>query len=95
MQIESFSIKKNQRVKIFFTILLISSFVFISKVFAVPPADVPSPYLYNFNQSGILQETSIFNESTSPYWWINGGGQFEIYNGLGRTMPGDLGEYDK
>lgn len=33
-------------------------------------------------------------ESTSPYWWLNSGGYFNIRDGVGATAQGDLGLLD-
>lgn len=47
------------------------------------------PFIYSFNAPGILQEAGSMEESTSPYWWVNSGGQLVIGDGLGKTMQGD------
>ncbi|HWP61398.1 MAG TPA: hypothetical protein VN495_02245, partial [Candidatus Paceibacterota bacterium] len=44
--------------------------------------------IYSFNSPGILQEAGSMQQSTSPYWWLNSGGEFIITNGVGETMQG-------
>ncbi|PIR89292.1 MAG: hypothetical protein COU07_00110 [Candidatus Harrisonbacteria bacterium CG10_big_fil_rev_8_21_14_0_10_40_38] len=82
--------------KVALTTLFILSFTFFytAKAFAVPPADVGSPYSYNFNQGGVLHEVNLPDNSTSPYWWVSSGGNLNIYEGRGRTIKGELQDDD-
>jgi len=50
---------------------------------------------YNFAHDGILHETGNPNESTSPYFWLDSGGELIIKNGLGMTMQGGTEENNK
>jgi hypothetical protein len=50
---------------------------------------VVSPFIYSFNAPGILNEASSMSLSTSPYWWLNSGGQFVITGDSGSTMRGE------
>ena len=50
---------------------------------------VGSPFSYNFNVPGILSEAGSIGASSSPYWWLNSGGQFNLVNGIGMTLQGD------
>ena len=49
-----------------------------------------SPFLYNFNQDGLLPEAGNLIESWSPYWWVNSGGYLKISGGRGSTYKGTL-----
>ena len=55
---------------------------------------VASPFIYTFNAPGVLNEAPSMEQSTSPYWWLNSGGQFHISNGVGATMQGDAGLFN-
>jgi len=59
-------------------------------LFATIPAEVTSPYLYNFNSEGVLKEAGNLSESSSRYWWVNSGGSLIIKNGRGSTLSGNL-----
>jgi len=50
---------------------------------------VVSPFIYSFNSPGILNEASSIDLSTSPYWWLNAGGQMIIDGTSGATMQGE------
>lgn len=50
---------------------------------------VASPFVYSFNSDGVLNEAGSMNQSTSPYWWVNSGGQLIIQGGFGSTMQGE------
>ncbi len=54
----------------------------------IPAAAVNSTFIYSFNTPGILEEAGSMDESTSPYWWLNSGGQLLIRGNLGSTMFG-------
>lgn len=56
---------------------------------------VTSPYLYNFNVPGILDEAGSMAESDSPYWWLNSGGVMSISENMGRTNQGELSPLSK
>ncbi len=49
-----------------------------------------SPFVYSFNVDGSLNESGKMEESRSPYWWLNAGGQFVISNSIGSTIKGNL-----
>ncbi len=51
---------------------------------------VKSPFVYSFNEGGILEEVGSMYESPSPYWWLNSGGFMTIGSGIGQTIQGDL-----
>jgi len=55
----------------------------------VAAVSIVSPFVYTFKSTGVLNEASNMEESTSPYWWLNSGGQFIIEGGFGNTMLGD------
>ncbi len=58
---------------------------------ASPSLVVKVPYLaYTFNVPGVLQEAGSFEESSSPYWWLDSGGVLAIENGYGATNEGSL-----
>lgn len=57
-------------------------------VSSVPAREVSSPFLYTFNTSGVLQEASSMDNSSSPYFWLNSGGTLEINNNTGSTFTG-------
>ena len=48
-------------------------------------------FVYSFNTPGILEEAPSASESSSPYWWIAGGGTMVIEDYVGkvggRTLP--------
>ncbi len=46
--------------------------------------------VYTFNEGGILNETGKMTESTSPFWWLDSGGELVIAGGIGRTFRGAL-----
>ena len=51
---------------------------------------VRSPFVYTFNESGIVEETGNMYESESPYWWLDSGGFMTISSNIGQTIQGDL-----
>jgi hypothetical protein len=57
---------------------------------AASTASVSSPFHYHFRVSGVLQESASMNESSSPYFWLNSGGQLILENGRGETVQGKL-----
>lgn len=48
-----------------------------------------SSLIYAFNTDGVLNESEQ-NMTTSPYWWLNSGGELIIENGIGKTIQGGL-----
>ncbi len=48
------------------------------------------PFRYDFGSEGRLEETSDPESSTSPYWWLNSGAYFTLWNGVGSTVQGEL-----
>lgn len=52
-------------------------------------ATVTSPFNYVFKVPGVLNEAGSMGESTSPYWWVNSGGELILTGGVGETMQGD------
>lgn len=76
---------------ILLTILSITPIAYIRASEAIQPS---SPYLYNFNSSGSLQEAGSSGESSSPYWWLNSGGYLKINAGRGSTVIGPLSNQD-
>ncbi len=75
-------------------VLMIIALALAANLVAVTPSSVTqtamttSPFVYSFNTSGILNETGSLLESSSPYWWINSGGQLIMDGGIGATMQG-------
>ena len=56
-------------------------------------ANVTSPFFYSFNSVGILNESGFLSDSTSPYWWVNSGGEMiASTTGTGQTIQGSLPE---
>lgn len=51
---------------------------------------IGKPLLYTFNSPGVLYEAGNFDESTSPYWWVNSGGKLLLDDFVGKTIQGDL-----
>lgn len=70
------------------TLMLLS--LLIENALAYPAATVSSPYYYNFNVAGTLEEASPMDTSTSPYWWLNSGGLMFLKDGVGETVQGNL-----
>ena len=78
--------------KIFYftLILVILSLNKSISVEANPPANVTSPFFYNFNSNGILYESGSESASTSPYFWLNSGAKLIIANEIGKTIQNEL-----
>lgn len=53
------------------------------------PAVIASPFVYSFNAAGVLNEADSMQNSTSPYWWLNSGGELILQSGIGETMQGE------
>jgi hypothetical protein len=64
------------------------------KIHAVTADIIASPYLYNFNSTGTVEETGSSNDSSSPYWWVNSGGALKINGTRGSTIKGSLSNLD-
>jgi hypothetical protein len=70
-------------------LIALLSLSFPASGLAVPPAPVQSPFLYNFNVNGTLEEAPSMNTSSSPYWWLSSGAYFYL-DGVGETVHGSL-----
>ncbi len=57
---------------------------------ALATTQITLPFSYLFSITGTLNETDTSILSTSPYWWVDSGGQMTIANGVGSTITGDL-----
>ncbi len=55
----------------------------------VAAAAVSSPFMYSFNDQTVLNEAGSEAETTSPYWWLDSGGELWMKDGVGMTMQGD------
>ena len=53
-------------------------------------AVVQSPFHYTFSVDGTLNEGGNINETPSPYWWLNSGGQLFLKDHVGKTVQGEL-----
>lgn len=53
-------------------------------------ASVSSPFKYIFSTDGRVPETGSMDDSVSPYWWVNSGGELRLSGGRGYTEQGDL-----
>src|SRR3989344_8354263 len=79
----------------FFMIFLLIMFLFpVRPLTAATALQISSPYLYNFNNSGTLKETSDISLSSSPYWWVNSGAYLKMNYGHGSTNQGTLESSD-
>lgn len=58
-------------------------------------AFVQSPFYYSFKVDGVLDEAGKMSDSSSPYFWLNSGGQFLLKGGAGMTVQGELGKFNK
>lgn len=47
-------------------------------------------FVFSFSGTGTLNEAGSLEESTSPYFWLNSGGQMTIRDGIGGTLHGEL-----
>ena len=57
---------------------------------ATETAIVSPPFVYDFSSPGLLEESLTMRDSTSPYFWLNGGAELIIEDGLGKTIQSDL-----
>ncbi|MDO8572392.1 MAG: hypothetical protein Q7S11_01320 [bacterium] len=58
-------------------------------------AIVNSPFYYTFKVDGVLDEAGKMDDSSSPYWWLNSGGQFYLKDGIGKTVQRELAKFNK
>lgn len=80
----------------FFVAVIVIAFAFATRTLDISlkplahvgaaAAAVPSPFIYNFSEDGILEEAGNPGESASPYWWLDSGGELRIENGVGKTV---------
>jgi hypothetical protein len=54
------------------------------------PSESEPSLLYSFNNDGILEEAPSITLSSSPYFWLDSGGQLSIREGVGTTIQGAL-----
>mgnify|MGYP001596701553 FL=1 len=66
-----------------------------SRQLASVAAIVNSPFKYNFQVDGILDEVGKMDDGSSPYFWLNSGGQFFLKDSIGKTIQGELGQFNK
>mgnify|MGYP001576313261 CR=1 FL=1 len=75
---------------------IIRNIVFLSnKQLASVAAAVSSPFYYTFKVDGILNEAGKMDDSSSPYFWLNSGGQFYLKDGIGRTVQREIEQFNK
>lgn len=61
----------------------------IIKVSAATISKVTTPFMYTFNDPGVLNEAGTPELSGSPYWWISSGGQLIVKSGTGQSLQGN------
>lgn len=66
-----------------------------SSTYAASATAVFSPYFYNFNSAGVLNEAASADLSGSAYWWVNSGAYLKVNNGRGSTNMGALPADDR
>ncbi len=49
----------------------------------------------NLRTNQTIEEIGSMSASSSPVWWLNSGGRFNIENGIGSTIQGELPSTDK
>lgn len=52
------------------------------------PAPSEKPFVYSFNAPGTLEEAASASRSSSPYWFLDSGGELLIDGSSGATMQG-------
>lgn len=62
----------------------------VSRAAAAEGDTAPVTWAYYFSIDGTLQEAGQMSASTSPYWWVNSGGQLWLRGGKGQTVQGEL-----
>jgi hypothetical protein len=65
--------------------LALGAFLLPLSAFGSETLPVESPFLYNFNYDGVLVESRSVVDSTSPYFWLNSGGNLTIADGIGNV----------
>ncbi len=60
-----------------------------------PPVAQPINGTDNLKTNQTIEETGSMTSSSSSVWWLNSGGRFDIKNGIGSTIKGDLPSTDK
>ena len=68
---------------------IISILVPVFSVSASTATLVSLPFTYTFGSPGTLNQTATVDTSGSAYFWVAGGGQLVLANGVGQTMQGD------
>jgi hypothetical protein len=87
----SFNRKRGAVVTIIGISLLFSSLLFPTLTASAATATTVSfPWNYTFSSPGTLNQTATEPTSGSAYWWVSGGGQLIVNNGLGKTLQGDI-----
>ena len=61
----------------------------------VVPVITPISGTDNLKTNQTIEETGSMTSSSSAVWWLNSGGRFDIKNGIGSTIKGDLLSTDK
>ena len=56
---------------------------------------VSSPFYYTFKVDGVIDEIGKMDDSSSPYFWLNSGGQFLLKDGIGKTVQSELAKFNK
>jgi hypothetical protein len=62
----------------------------VNEAAAAQTASVSLPYKSTFSLDGIVNATSVLDDSSSPYWWVSSGAYMELKNGTARTVQGEL-----
>lgn len=87
-------------------VILICSLILGAAAFLFPPppqrapqvaavVTVSNPFQYHFDTTDILYESGTYDQSTSPYWWLNSGAHLRLKNGVGSTVHGNLPTLDR
>lgn len=74
---------------------IVKTILSIDNQMASVAAIINSPFYYIFKVNGILDEAGKMDDSSSPYFWLNSGGQFILIDGIGKTVQGELGKFNK
>lgn len=59
-----------------------------------PPPPPPPAGTYGLNLDAEIEEAGSPSQSSSPYWWVNSGGYFNVQSGIGKTVQGELPSND-
>lgn len=71
------------------TFILCVSFIFV--LFVSTATEVrASSFHYRFSVTDVLEESGSMQHSSSPYFWLNSGGQLILKGGKGHTVQGKL-----